>query len=150
MTKGSFTWFLAPILSTALALFSCLSFGLPALRALPQCSPHKPADHSQNSCQAKSLPSDTSRYTSDWPSPPIHSLSPCHPTPSANLPPCTEHLHIINVISPWHCGRTNQSLEMARWWDLHNFCPASPNAASPPTQQYAYHSLLQPGSSSYS
>lgn len=76
--------------------------------------------------------------------------SSCHPTPSASLPPCPEHLHIITVISPWHCRRTNQSLEMAKWWDLHNSCPASPNAASPPTQQYAYHSLLQPGSSSYS
>lgn len=47
-----------------------------------------------------------------------------------------EHLHSINAMSPWHYGRANQNLEMAKWRDLHNSCPASPNAASSPTQQY--------------
>lgn len=149
MTKGSFTWFLAP-----LSVLPWLSFHAFLLASLPcGLSLSVPHTNQQTTLKTHVRPSPSLQTPQDTHltgHPPIHSLSPCHPTPSANLPPCTEHLHIINVISSWHCGRTNQSLEMARWWDLHNSCPTSPNAASPPTQQYAYHSLLQPGSSSYS
>lgn len=112
MTKGSFTWFLAPILSTALALFSCLSFGLPALRTLPQCSPHKPADHSQNSCQAKSLPSDTSRYTSDWPSPPSTVYLPVTPPLQ---PICLLVLSTSTSSMSYHHGTVEEPIRAWRW-----------------------------------